>query len=139
APGINRVLSGAGGLCRDAVAAMRRHGLPTRIDKAALLFARESAPGERAELVAERDVACVLHAPGAKMPAFEQAPPTELSLVVRRARVAEQVEPPLPDPLAEPRQDIRVDRRTARGYLVKAGEYIQVIVVFGRLCSDFVA
>src|SRR3546814_3513383 len=33
----------------------------------------------------------------------------------------------------------QVDRRTARGYLVKAGEYIQVIDVFGRQCSNFVA
>ncbi len=139
APGINRLLSGAGGLSQDAVAAMRRHGLPARVDKAAQLFARESAPGERAELVAARDVACVFHAPGRKMAAFEQAPPTELSVIVRRARVAEMIEPPLPDPLAEPLQDIRVDRRTARGYLVRAGEYIQVIDVFGRQCSDFVA
>ena len=45
----------------------------------------------------------------------------------------------LPDPLADPREDIRIGKATARGYLVKAGEYIQIIDVAGRECSDFVA
>jgi aminomethyltransferase len=35
APGINRLLAGADGLAQDAVAALRRHGLPARVDKAA--------------------------------------------------------------------------------------------------------
>ena len=48
-------------------------------------------------------------------------------------------EPRLPDPLAEPRDEIRVLRRTAQSYEVKAGEYIQIIDVEGRECTDFQA
>src|SRR5690606_978295 len=139
APGISRLLAGADGVALDAVAALRRHGLPGRVDKAARLFGPSSAPGETVELATERDVVCVIHAPGGPMVAFEQAPPTDLAVTVRRARAEPLVAPPLPDPLADPKADFQVDRRTARGYLVKAGEYIQVIDVFGRQCSDFVA
>jgi len=39
---------------------------------------------------------------------------------------------PLPDPLADPAQDIRVHRATAKAYFVRAGEYIQIIDVDGR-------
>ena len=44
---------------------------------------------------------------------------------------------PLPEPLAGPRLDIRIDRATAQAYEVKAGEYIQIIDLAGRQCSDF--
>ncbi len=138
-PGINRLLAGADGTAADAVAALRRHGLPGRVDRAARLFGSASAPGETAELAVERDIACVIHAPGGPMVAFEQAPPTDLAVQVQRAHIEPLVAPPLPDPLADPKADFQVDRRTARGYLVKAGEYIQVIDVSGRQCSDFVA
>ena len=42
-----------------------------------------------------------------------------------------------PSRLADPLQDIRVNRATAEAYLVRAGEYIQIIDVAGRQCSDF--
>ncbi len=45
----------------------------------------------------------------------------------------------LPPPLAEPRLDFRVDKATALAYEVRAGEYIQVIDVEGKQCSDFLA
>ena len=51
----------------------------------------------------------------------------------------EESEENLPDPLSEPRIDLRVQRCTAEAFLVKAGEYIQVIDVMGRECSDFQA
>ena len=45
----------------------------------------------------------------------------------------------LPEPLADPLQDIRIRAATAAAYLVRAGEYIQVIDVSGRQCTDFQA
>ena len=58
---------------------------------------------------------------------------------MRRAtpRTYEQQE--LPPPLAEPRLDVRVDSATALAYEVRAGEFIQVIDVEGKQCSDFLA
>ena len=43
----------------------------------------------------------------------------------------------LPDPLADPLQDIRIKSATAKAYFVKAGEYIQILDVDGRQCTDF--
>jgi aminomethyltransferase len=66
-------------------------------------------------------------------------PPSDLVVEVRRTTPRTHEEMELPPPLAEPRLDFRVDRATARSYEVKAGEFIQVIDVEGRQCSDFLA
>jgi aminomethyltransferase len=77
-------------------------------------------------------------APGGRVVEGE-VPASELTLVVRRAipRAREEVE--LPRPLAEPRLDFRIDAATARSYDVRKGEYIQILDVRGRQCSDFLA
>ena len=67
----------------------------------------------------------------------QQNPPTELIAFVQRASSDRPSAPPLPEPLAEPRLDLRIERCTARAYEVKAGEFIQIIDVEGRECSDF--
>jgi len=45
----------------------------------------------------------------------------------------------LPQPLADPSQDFRVDRGTATAFEVPAGSFIQVVDIEGRECSDFQA
>ncbi len=45
----------------------------------------------------------------------------------------------LPEALAQIRDEFRVPRATAKSYVVKKGEYIQIIDVKGRQCSDFIA
>ena len=66
-------------------------------------------------------------------------PASDLQLEIRRARAHDELEPSLPEPLAEPRLDFQVDRASALAYEVKEGEYIQIIDVRGRQCSDFLA
>ncbi|HVR68102.1 MAG TPA: DUF1989 domain-containing protein [Verrucomicrobiae bacterium] len=137
-PGINKLLAGEG---EDAVAisaALKRRGLPGRTDKAALLFEGGRA-GEQVSITAARGGTLLLHAPGEPMAVDAQNPPTDLVVYIKRAKLPTLAQPALPDPLADPREDIRISKATARGYLVKAGEYIQIIDVAGRECSDFVA
>ncbi len=63
---------------------------------------------------------------------------TDLVLLVhRRPRDTDERRIRLPDPLADPLQDERIEARTAFVYQVKAGQYIQIIDVEGRECSDF--
>lgn len=69
----------------------------------------------------------------------EQNPPTSLTVFVKRARLPEPEQAHLPDPLADPRLDIRIDRCTAQAFEVMAGEFIQIIDVSGRQCSDYQA
>ena len=64
-------------------------------------------------------------------------PATDLLLFVERSGDESELIETLPDPLADPSQDFRVSRSTASSYEVKAGEYFQIIDVFGRQCSDF--
>lgn len=137
-PGINKLLAGEGEDGAAIGAALRRRGLPGRIDKAALLFEGGRAGGE-ASVTAVRGGTLLLHAPGEQMAVDAQNPPTDLVVYIKRAKLPPRAHAVLPDPLADPREDIRIEKATARGYLVKAGEYIQIIDVSGRECSDFVA
>jgi glycine cleavage system T protein (aminomethyltransferase) len=106
---------------------------------AADLFGPESAPGAEETVTADRAAVVAVTAP-IGVPVVEGGiPSTELRLDVRRATARDEAEPVLPDPLAEPRLDFEVARASALAYEVKAGEYVQVIDVRGRQCSDFLA
>jgi aminomethyltransferase len=120
-------------------AALRGRGISLLDAPALRLFGGETRPGDRASFTAVRDALCILAAPGGPMRVDGQDPPTDLTLFVERARVPETFEPPLPPPLADPRLDLRVKKTTALAYEVRAGDYIQVIDVAGRQCSDFLA
>jgi aminomethyltransferase len=109
-----------------------------RHERALRLFGRESAPGEEVTLVADRETTLFVAAPAGRI-VDGAPPPSELLVEVRRAAPSVREEAELPPPLAEPRLDFRVDRATARSYEVAAGEYIQIIDVQGRQCSDFLA
>ena len=61
----------------------------------------------------------------------------DLRLHIQRARIRPPNETLLPEPLADPLHDIRVKHSTAEAYFVRAGEYIQIIDVAGRQCTDF--
>ena len=124
----------------EAVAvALRQRGISI-VDAPALhLFGGETRPGDRESFTAVRDAICVIAAPGGPMRVDAQDPPTDLTVFVERVRTSENVEAPLPPPLADLRLDLRVKRTTALAYEVRAGEYIQVIDIAGRQCSDFLA
>ena len=66
-------------------------------------------------------------------------PASALVIELKRARPRPAAELELPPPLAEPRLDFRVDRASALAYEVREGEFIQIIDVQGKQCSDFLA
>jgi aminomethyltransferase len=68
-----------------------------------------------------------------------QDPPTDLLVFVRRAVLRMPAGARLPEPLAEPRLDFHIGIASALEYEVRAGEYVQIIDVAGRQCSDFLA
>jgi len=93
------------------------------------------AAGAEHEFVAEGALAVTVQAPGAAMEPDAQDAPTDLHVRIARADPASD----LPPPLATPLLDLRVPAASARAYRVRAGDYIQIIDVAGRQCSDFVA
>jgi glycine cleavage system T protein (aminomethyltransferase) len=130
-------------------------GLDPAEARAVALFGEWSPASARVSFVAQQPVTCVVAAPGGLMSVDEHNPPSDLLIEVRRppgppgapgasgaARAAADGQPPVPElppPLADPLLDLRVDKATAMSYEVKAGQYIQVIDVEGRQCSDFLA
>ena len=114
-------------------------GLDPGRAQAVALFGEWSPAGTRAEFTAARHLVAVVGAPGGPMSVAADNPPSDLVLEVRRVSPRRPEQRPLPPPLADPLLDLRVDTATARSYEVKAGQYIQVIDVEGRQCSDFLA
>jgi aminomethyltransferase len=105
---------------------------------AVALFGRASSPGSEIELITQSATTLFVAAPGGRI-VDGDPPASELLVEVRRARPPDREFHDVPPPLAEPRLDFRIDAATAASYEVKAGEYIQVIDVQGRQCSDFLA
>ena len=102
------------------------------------LFGDSSPPGATQSFRAERPVTVVVAAPAGRI-VDGAPPPSELLVEVRRATARTYEQQELPPPLAEPRLDVRVDAATALAYEVRAGEFIQIIDVEGKQCSDFLA
>jgi aminomethyltransferase len=122
--------------------ALGARGLDPAEARAVGLFGEWSPAGTKASFVAQQPVTCVIAAPSGLMAVDEHNPPSDLLIEVRRAAGSDAIPrraEDLPPPLADPLLDVRVDKATALAYEVKAGQYIQVIDVEGRQCSDFLA
>ena len=133
-----RSLVAAGGGGDPFLQVLHARGLRPHDARAARLFGSDSPPGSSQAFRAERDAIAIVAAPGGRL--VDGDPPSSALVVeVRRATPRPAAEVELPAPLAEPRLDFRVDLASALSYEVKAGEYIQVIDVQGRQCSDFLA
>jgi aminomethyltransferase len=120
------------------LAELHADGLVPHDARALRLFDADTPRGTVATFAVERAATAIVAAPGGRVVEGDW-PPSPLLIEVRRAVPRELAEVELPPPLAEPRLDFRVDRATAASYEVAAGEYIQVIDVRGKQCSDFLA
>lgn len=144
-PGIARLMSGAiDGIDTPDQAAellrqLRRWNLPDGVDRVARLLEGDTRAGDAVTLTAVRDVIVIIHAPGGPIEPGEQSGATELGVTVHRQTANPALTRDLPAPLGDIVAEFRVDRCTALSYEVKEGQYIQIIDVAGRQCSDFVA
>jgi aminomethyltransferase len=117
---------------------LHARGLRPHDARALRLFASNGRPGGSQAFDCERDVVLVVAAPGGRL--VDGDPPSSALVVeVKRANPRDDAELELPPPLAEPRLDFRVDKASALAYEVKEGEFIQIIDVKGKQCSDFLA
>ncbi len=105
--------------------------------KAALLLNGETEANSRVSFTFDSDCTIVVGAPCGAMRVDQHCPPTDLIVWITRASPNENflIEPP--DPLANPIQDFTIKAATATSYEVKAGQFIQIIDIQGRQCSDF--
>ncbi|MBI3674294.1 MAG: DUF1989 domain-containing protein, partial [Rhizobiales bacterium] len=120
------------------LAGLRRRNIDVRQARAIRLFGPSSRAGGTASFKVSEDGILIVAAPGADMAPDSQETATEIELrLTRAAPRLKAVGGDLPEPLADPVQDIRIAAATARAYLVEAGEYIQIIDVAGRQMTDF--
>lgn len=128
-------------VARDALAAERLQAKKLSIAEAdaVRLLSKDSLPGDEDSFTLNENGRLIIAASGGPMRVDEHDPPTGLTVFITRQRPNQPLGERLPDPLAEPRLDLRIDRRTAASYEVKAGEYIQIIDVSGRQCTDYQA
>lgn len=136
--GLRTILAGAEESAARMRKALARRGIDLGHAKAIRLFGRLSPAASKESFTAASDGVAIIGAPGGKMDVEAQDTATPLEVRVERASPRRANEfLPLPEPLADPLQEIRIDAATARAYLVRAGEFIQVIDVAGRQMTDF--
>ena len=125
--------SGLGGLRLG----MERRGIDLAKAGAVALFDGQTPAGDEQLFVVTRDGVVIIAAPGDAMDPGAQDTPTPLVVTVQRSTLVQMTRHDLADPLADTVLDLRVKSATAQTYFVKAGDYIQIIDVDGRQCSDF--
>ncbi len=130
------ITAGGPGMSRMRTGLVRR-GIDLGHAKALHLFDAQTSAGSEANFTVQRPGHLILAAPGVPMSPNAQNTLTPLILAIRRANPAWATLHDLPEPLADPSLDLRVSNATARAYHVKAGDYIQIIDVDGRQCTDF--
>ena len=119
---------------------LKKRNLDIDKSKSAIIFDKDTSPGEKIKLNAKDKCYCIFSAPGLEMIVHEQNPTTNLTIFIKRSKITKDKEHSIiPDPIFDPLSETNIDRQTAISFQVKEGDYIQVISPTGRQCSDFVA
>ncbi|WP_460952772.1 DUF1989 domain-containing protein [Pseudomonas marginalis] len=120
--------------------ALQRRGIDAQaLPLAASLWDADSPPGHSRQFVAEDALLVIVAAPAEATAVDRQYRPSELRLIVTRANPSPLLVPALPEPLGDVLDEFTLRAGTAHNYTVAKGQYIQVLDVAGRQCSDFVA
>lgn len=118
-------------------AGLTARGIDLATAGALRLFSTDTPAGTRAELTALAGGWLVIATPGLAMAPEAQDTATPVTVELTRANPGLIGKFDLPDPLADPVLDLRVKSATAEAYFVKAGDYLQILDVDGRQCTDF--
>ncbi len=138
AEGFKTILGGNDASATKLARTLKFRGISLDRAQSTSIFSKESRAGDSISFSANEAVTCIVAAPGEPMLVDQQDTITDLTIFIhRQALDSGERRIHLPDPLADPLQDQRIEARTAFAYEVKAGQYIQIIDVEGRECSDF--
>lgn len=137
AVGLKALLVSSDGSLRGLRKGLDARNIDLSSPGAIAVFETSTQAGTSADYRAERDGVVIVAAPGGLMDPDLQDTSTPLTVILTRAVVKSHVNFELPTPLADPVAEVRIHTRTAESYFVKAGDYIQIIDVDGRQCTDF--
>ncbi len=116
---------------------LARRGIDLSKSGALRVFDTATPAGIRQTFTARSGGWLIIAAPGLPMSPDAQNTATPITVEIQRAAPRAVGSFDLPDPLADPILDLRVRSATAETYVVKAGDYIQILDVDGRQCTDF--
>ena len=137
---IGRLLSDGSRESRHVASGLGKRRVDSRhLPPAARLWPAGTPAGFSRAFTSSAAVLVVVAAPGAPVAVDAQQRASELRLIIQRANPASLLLPALPAPLGEVIDEFTLVPGTARDYVVAPGQYIQVLDVAGRQCSDFVA
>ena len=137
ASGLKALLTSSDQSLRGLRMGMEARGIDLASGGAVRFFDSTTPAKSEQEFTVQRDGVVIIAAPGGIMDFEEQDTSTPLTVLVKRAVIKQVARFELPDPLADPVNEVRVHSATAESYFVKAGDYIQIIDVDGRQCTDF--
>lgn len=138
AAGLKALLAATGDASlRRLALGLKTRGIDLAQAGAVRLFGPETPARTRVEFAALDEGWLVVATPGLAMAPEAQDTATPVTIEIARARPGMIARHDLPDPLADPVLDLRVKSATAESYFVKAGDYIQILDVDGRQCTDF--
>jgi aminomethyltransferase len=137
ATGLQALLMGTDQSLRGLRMGLEARGIDLHDAQAVRLFTAQTQAKAEETLRVMRDGSVIIAAPGTPMNAETQDTTTPITVMIKRSVIKKHLGFELPDPLADPLDDIRVHTRTAEAFFVKAGDYIQIIDVDGRQCTDF--
>ena len=110
------------------------------IIKSSNFFNSSSLDKESQEFTAQEDCFIIFSAPGDDMLVDQQDSPTDIEVQIKRINIKQsKLKSFLPDPLAKTSEEFLIKDSTAIAYEIKKGDYIQIIDLYGRQCSDFTA
>ena len=124
---------------QQVISGLKRRNVDIDKAQACRVFHHDVTAGHSKTITCSDNLFVIITAPGEDMSVDRQNAATDISVKLTRATPVHENDIPLPEPLAEPRLDIRINACTAQPYTVYEGEYIQIIDVAGRECSDFQA
>ena len=137
AEGLKAILASGTSDAEQSRKSLERRGINLGAATSLNLFSNNGRVGDHASFAVSRDGFLIVVAPAADMAVDGHNTATDIELSITRANPKYKNFEALPDPLADPLQDIRIKAATANAYMVKAGEYIQIIDVSGRQMTDF--
>ena len=137
ATGLKELLTGPDQSLRKLRTGLERRSIDLSSASCIRCFDALTPAGETVEFKADRKGYVVIAAVGSAMDMEAQNTSTPLTITVTRARPKSKTRFELPDPLADPILDQRVKSATANAYFVKEGDFLQILDVDGRQCTDF--
>ena len=103
-------------------------------------FNQDTPAKDVKKLNVENDGFAIFSAPGKDMRVDQQDTITDLEIQIERNNENQnKLNKFLPDPLAETSNEYLIKDSSATSYEVKKGDFIQIIDLYGRQCSDFMA